>query len=132
MLKQLQGRAEGATLNLMRIVVGLLFWSHGAQKMLGWFGRSRVEDIFSRSGLAGALELIGGFAIMIGLFTRPVAFILSGQMAFAYFISHARGLTLPIENRGELAVLYCFVFLFMAAAGGGRFSVDGLIRKKRK
>ncbi len=87
--------------------------------------------LFSLIGLAGCLEFFGGVAILLGLFTRPVAFILSGQMAVAYFMAHAPNGFWPVQNRGELAVLYAFVFLFLAAAGGGVLSVDGLLRKQK-
>ena len=86
---------------------------------------------FSTHGVAGILEFFGGVAILLGFFTRPVAFLLSGLMAFAYWMSHGSRAFLPILNNGELAVLYCFIFLVLAARGGGGFSIDGWIRKKK-
>jgi putative oxidoreductase len=86
--------------------------------------------LWSLSGVAGLLELVGGFLLLLGLFTRPVAFVLSGLMASAYFIAHAPDDFWPIVNRGELAALYCFVFLYLAAAGGGSWSVDRWLRRK--
>lgn len=123
------------TLNLMRIVFGLMFWQHGAQKLLGWMGGfggepGNTAQLFSMMGLAGVLEFFGGLLILLGLFTRPVAFILAGEMAVAYFTAHGFNAFWPLVNRGETAVLYCFAFLFMAAMGGGRFSLDGKFRQK--
>ena len=119
-------------LSLLRIVSGFLFWLHGAQKLLGLFGGvggGGRADLFSLVGLAGVLEFFGGLLILAGLFTRPVAFILSGQMAVAYFMGHAPQGFWPIVNRGELAALYSFLFLYLAAAGGGPWSLDRLLRK---
>lgn len=119
-------------LSLMRIVTGVLFMQHGGQKIFGFPAPQRYEfDLFSMSGIAGSLELFGGFLIVIGLFTRPTAFILSGLMAFAYFIAHAPQNFWPILNGGELAAMFCFVFLYFTAAGGGKWSADYLRSKKR-
>ena len=120
-------------LSLVRIVSAFLFMQHGAMKLFN-FPAPFMHDVqlFSLIGLAGVLELFGGFLLLIGLFTRPVAFILSGQMAFAYFMAHAPGGFWPILNHGELAVMYCFVFLYFAFAGGGSFSVDCLCKCKAK
>ena len=118
---------------LLRIVTAYLFLTHGASKLLGIPHAAAFDNLqlFSLIGLAGILELVGGVLLLLGLFTRPVAFILCGEMAFAYFIGHAsRGQVLvPMLNRGELAVMYCFVFLFFAAAGAGAWSLDGLRRR---
>ena len=112
-------------LSILRIITGFLFAEHGTQK---WFGypvpRATPIELWTLSGMSGALELVGGTLILVGLFTRPVAFVLSGLMAFAYFIAHAPEGFWPIVNHGELAVLYCFVFLYFAAAGAGPWSVD--------
>jgi putative oxidoreductase len=113
-------------LAVLRIVTALLFMQHGIAKL---FHIPRVAmfdnvELFSLMGLAGVLELVGGALLLIGFLTRPVAFILSGQMAVAYFMAHASKSLWPTLNQGELAALYCFVFLFLAAAGPGRFSVD--------
>ncbi len=114
-------------LSVLRIVTGFLFIQHGGQKLLGYPVPMRSEfDLFSLSGIAGSLELIGGALIIIGLFTRPTAFLLSGLMAFAYFIAHAPQGFWTIANKGELAVLYCFVFLYLSVAGGGSWSLDQL------
>ena len=108
---------------LMRAVFGFLFIFHGLQKMFGLFG-GRTAELVSLRGLAGIIELVAGTMIMVGWFTRPAAFLASGQMAVAYFMSHQPAGTWPIQNRGELAVLYCFAFLYIAARGAGPLSVD--------
>ncbi len=112
-------------LSLLRIVTGFLFIQHGGQKVLGFPAPQHAPfELFSIMGLAGALELVGGFLIVVGLFTRPVSFVLSGLMAFAYFMAHAGQGFWTLLNGGELAALYCFVFLFLSVAGGGEWSVD--------
>ena len=120
-------------LALLRIVTAYLFLSHGTSKLLGVPHVAMFDSlqVFSLIGLAGVLELVGGALVLIGLFTRLAAFILSGEMAFAYFMGHAsKGHALvPMLNGGELAVLYCFVFLFLAVAGAGAWSVDALRRR---
>jgi putative oxidoreductase len=116
-------------LSLFRIVAAFTFIQHGTQKMFGFPAQARVPyELLTRNGAAGLLEVAGGLLLLLGLFTRPVAFILSGLMAFAYFLVHApRGFwTLP--NGGDLAVMYCFAFLYIAAAGGGKWSLDNLLR----
>jgi putative oxidoreductase len=125
---------EQVALNLLRVVTGFLFWQHGAQKLLGFPGGEPITDFFGMTGLAGALELVGGTLLILGLFTRPVAFILSGQMAWAYFQVHAPEAFWPILNGGEMAAFYSFLFLYVAARGGGIASVDGLrqLRRERK
>ena len=116
-------------LSVLRIVTGFLFIEHGTQKWLLFPSGTTRASVESLSGIAGLMELVGGALILLGLFTRPAAFLLSGLMAFAYFIAHAPQGFWPIVNRGELAVLYCFVFLYFAAAGGGPISLDRMIRK---
>lgn len=118
-------------LNALRIVAGFLFMQHGLQKVFGMLGRDQVESFASLAGVAGIMELVGGALIMLGLFTRPVAFLLSGQMAVAYFYAHAPNGFWPIVNRGELAALYCFVWLFFSASGAGKFSLDGWMASRR-
>lgn len=118
---------QDVTLSLLRIVGGFLFWQHGAQKLFGWFGGDTVE-LMSLMGLAGVLEFFGGVLIVLGLFTRPVAFVLSGEMATAYFMAHFPRAFMPIENGGEAAAFFCFLFLFLAAAGGGPYALDALMR----
>ena len=118
-------------LSVLRIVCGYLFFLHGCAKLLHTPHVAMFDnlELFSLMGLAGVLELVGGFLILIGLFTRPVAFILSGEMAVAYFMGHAsRGTPLiPMLNQGDAAVLYCFAFLYLAAAGPGPWSVDAAV-----
>lgn len=119
-------------LSAFRVVTGLLFLQHGTAKYLQ-FPRMPAFDklqTFSPSGIAGIFELIGGALIVVGLFTRPVAFVLSGVMAFAYFMAHAPRGFYPILNQGELAILYCFAFLYLACAGAGPWSADYIARKK--
>lgn len=116
-------------LGVLRIITGFLFTAHGSQKLLNYpVSEHGGVALASFMGFAGALELVGGALILVGLFTRPAAFILSGTMAVAYFTAHAPGGFLPIVNKGELAVIYSFLFLFMSVSGGGAFSLDGLIR----
>jgi len=110
---------------LLRIVAGLAFAQHGAQKLFGLLGGTAVE-LTSQRGLAGVIEFVGGFLIAIGLFTSPVAFLASGEMAVAYFQAHAPRGFWPIQNGGELAVLYCFIFLYFAAVGSGKLSIDSI------
>ncbi|MCC6946499.1 MAG: DoxX family protein [Bradyrhizobiaceae bacterium] len=112
----------------LRIVTALLFIPHGTAKLFGW---PQVEmfanlELFSLVGLAGVLEVVGGVLILIGWFTRPVAFVLSGFMAVAYFLAHAGQAVLPLLNGGELAALYSWLFLYLAVAGAGAWSVDAL------
>lgn len=121
---------EPRILSILRIVLGLLYAQHGLFKIFGFPpGSTPAKPYVLMSlvpGLAGLLELIGGTLVAIGLFTRVVAFILSGEMAFAYFMAHATRAFYPYSNGGELAVLYCFVFLYLAFAGGGPWSLDAL------
>jgi putative oxidoreductase len=120
---------------LLRIVTGYLYLWHGSAKLLAVPHIAAFDklQLFSLMGFAGVLELGGGILMVLGLFTRPVAFILSGEMAFAYFMGHAPSgnVHMPLLNRGELAIEWCFVFLFFAAAGGGAWSVDGVRRPAR-
>ncbi len=112
--------------SLLRIVVAGLFLQHGTAKLLHVPHVASFDNVqlMSLIGLAGVLELVGGALLLVGLFTRPVAFILSGEMAFAYFLAHGPRNLLPILNGGELAAVYCFVFLYFAVAGGGPWSID--------
>jgi putative oxidoreductase len=119
---------SGLFLSVLRIMSGLLILQHGTTKYLSIpEGPMNNTSPMSMIGAAGILELIGGVLLILGLFTRPVAFILSGMTAVAYFYAHAPQGFYPIVNGGELAVLYCFVFLYLAAAGGGPLSVDRII-----
>jgi putative oxidoreductase len=117
------------TLSLLRIVSAFTFSFHGAQKLLGWFGGTRVA-LGSLLGVAGVLELAGGVLLLVGLWSRPIAFLLSGEMAVAYFRQHAPHGLWPVVNHGELAVLYCFIFLYLSAAGPGPISLDRIVRRK--
>ncbi len=118
---------------LLRMVAGYLFLLHGSAKLLGWPHVASFDhvSIASLIGVAGLLELVGGALVMIGLFTRPAAFIVSGEMAVGYFMAHASkgNPLLPILNQGDAAVLYCFIFLFLAAAGPSIGSVDSARRR---
>ena len=117
---------------LLRIVVGLLYLCHGLQKF-GLFGgiNGAAVPLASLFGVAGVIEIIGGALITLGLFTGTVAFILSGKMAVAYFMAHVPAGFWPIQNQGEIAVLYCFIFLYMATQGGGIWSLDARRRDAR-
>ncbi len=119
-------------MGVMRIVVAFLFLQHGTAKLFGVPHIAMFDgmSMMSLIGVAGVLEVVGGSLILIGLFTRPVAFILSGQMAVAYFMAHAPKDWLPILNGGELAVIYCFVFLYFSFAGSGDYAVDAMRCKK--
>ncbi|MBD8906290.1 DoxX family protein [Methylorubrum zatmanii] len=111
-------------LSVLRIVAALIFMAHGTQKILGFPASQMNPPLLSLLGAAGLLELIGGALLLIGLFSRPVAFLLSGQMAFAYFMAHAPKSPFPALNGGDAAILFCFVFLYIAFAGPGPWSLD--------
>jgi putative oxidoreductase len=114
-------------LSLLRIVVGLLFLQHGLSKVFNFPAPSPVPSLSGLLILAALLETVGAALFLVGAYTRIVAFILSGEMAFAYFMAHAPRSSYPIVNAGELAVLFCFIFLYFAFAGGGPLSVDRTI-----
>lgn len=126
------GKLSSWVLSLLRIVIAFLFMQHGGQKLLNYPPGQGTVHLFSQAGLSGFLELVGGGLVLVGLFTRPVAFILSGEMAFAYFMVHARRGFWPIRNGGELAVAYCFVFLFLANTGGGPLALDSIFFRSKK
>ena len=132
------GMASSIAFTLLRIASGLMLVQHGVQKHFGWLWSAErpwggAPDTFSQPWIAGTLEIAGGILLALGLFTRPVAFVLAWLMAFAYFLSHAPRGFWPIMNDGELRALYCFVFLAFAAIGGGPYSVDAMIGgRKRK
>jgi putative oxidoreductase len=127
----------GAAHSLLRVITGALFMQHGVQKLFGlllspdrpWTG---APPVFSQFWFAGVLEVFGGALIVLGLFTRPVAFLLSGEMAVAYFQAHAPRNFWPILNGGEPVVLFCFVFLYLFTAGAGPYSVDAALRGRRR
>jgi len=119
--------------SVLRIVCGFLFMQHGLQKLAGWpvpMPDGATVSLMSQTGIGGVLEAVGGFLLLIGLFTRPVAFILAGEMAVAYFQFHAPGDIWPMVNHGEPAVLYCFIWLYFSAAGAGPWSVDAMMKKR--
>jgi putative oxidoreductase len=130
-------RAKQVTHVLLRVVAGVLLFQHGGQKLFGWFGGmggppGATVQLMSQMGLAGVLECFGGTAIALGLFTRPVAFLLSGELAVAYFQVHQPRSAWPIQNHGEPAALFSFIFLFLAAHGSGGFSLDRLRHLNRR
>ncbi len=122
-MKPILGRVAGPVYALMRIVTGVLFAVHGAQKLFGVLGGSQ-PPMFSQFWFAGVIELVGGLMVAAGFLTSLAAFICSGEMAVAYFQAHAPKGLWPVQNGGELAALYCFVFLYIAARGGGPWSID--------
>lgn len=127
-------RFVAPALSLLRIVAAFLFVQHGTAKFLGVPHVATFDglQLASLGGVAGVLELVGGAMLLLGLFTRPVAFVLSGEMAVAYFIGHVQGkgnVLSPLLNGGEPAVLFCFIFLYLAAAGGGPLSIDAMRRR---
>ncbi len=111
-------------LSILRIVAAILFFEHGTAKLLGFPVTDRSPEFLSLGWIAGALEVIGGPLLILGLFTRPVAFILAGQMAFAYWLAHAPQSIYPLLNNGDAAILFCFIFLYLVFAGPGPWSVD--------
>jgi putative oxidoreductase len=126
-------RFEPPIYAVLRVVAGLLFACHGAQKIFGVFGGGHGGGhLPPLMMVAGWIELAGGLLIALGLFAAIAAFIASGEMAVAYFMGHASHGALPIVNKGELAVLYCFVFLYIAARGSGPYALDALLAKRRR
>jgi putative oxidoreductase len=123
-------RAFPYVLSLVRIVTALLLLQHGLSKFFGWPMAMKTPALFSLYWFAGLIELVFATLLLIGLFSRCAAFILSGELAFAYFIGHAPQGFFPLTNRGEAAVLFCFIFLILAFAGGGPWSVDAMRRKR--
>ena len=127
---------SGKVLSLLRIVTGLMFMQHGTQKIFSFPAEAMGPfNIASQMGVGGVLELVGGALIVLGLFTRPVAFILSGMMAVAYFQMHwafGAASPFPLVNEGELAALYCWVFFYFVFAGPGEWALDNLIGNKRR
>jgi putative oxidoreductase len=129
-------RFEESTLGVLRVMAALMLMQHGVQKLFGWLvppdRPARTLELLSQRGLAGVLEVFGGMLLAFGLFTRPVAFVLSGLTACAYFLSHAPDGFWPILNRGELAAVYCFLFFYLSARGGGFWSLDGVLERRRR
>lgn len=124
-------RFEPPIYALLRVVVGLLFACHGAQKVFGMFGGTGGHDLPPLIMVGGWIELVAGILIALGLFGSIAAFISSGEMAVAYFMAHAPQGPLPIVNKGEAAVLYCFIFLYIAAHGSGPYSLDAMLAQRR-
>jgi putative oxidoreductase len=117
-------------LSILRIVAALIFMEHGTSKLLGFPPSAHSPEMWTLSWIAGLLELVGGALLVVGLFTRPVAFVLSGEMAAAYWMAHAPQGFFPVANGGDAAILYCFVFLYLVFAGPGPWSLDALWRGK--
>ena len=131
-MASLEGRLAALSpylLAVLRVVTALLFIAHGTGKLLGFPALGFQPPLFSLFGLAGVIEIAGGILLVLGLFTRPVAFVLSGEMAVAYFMAHAPQGPFPILNQGESAVLFSFIFLYLVFAGPGAWSVDGMRAK---
>ncbi len=118
-------------LSILRFFAGLLFLEHGLAKLFGFPHVANFDhlQLFSLLGLAGVIEMVGGALVCVGLYTRIAAFIMSGEMAFAYFMSHAPRNSFPLVNGGDAAILYCFVFLYLFVVGGGEWSLDRWWRK---
>ena len=117
---------------VLRIVTGLMFAMHGSQKLFGWPDGKPAVELASLMGVAGIVELVGGLLVAIGFLASWAAFIASGEMAVAYFMVHAPQGPFPLLNKGELAVLYCFLFLYLAAHGAGTWSIDAALMKKNE
>lgn len=130
MADRLQTEWAPRILSILRIVSALIFMAHGTAKLLGFPDSGFRPEAMSLPWIAGVLEIVGGILLIIGLFTRPTAFVLSGLMAFAYWIAHAPKSIYPLLNGGDAAILYCFIFLYIAFAGGGPWSVDEWLKKK--
>jgi putative oxidoreductase len=131
-MDSLLGSLRPLLLSTLRIVSALIFFAHGTQKILNFPPTDRVTELFTLVWFAGVLELVGGALLIVGLKTRITAFVMSGLMAFAYFLAHHPRSIYPVENGGDAAILYCFVFLYIVAAGPGPISVDALLRQLRK
>ena len=129
-IKSSVSRLTPHLLSVLRIVAAFLFIAHGTQKLFGFPAPGPRFELFSMLGAAGIIEAFGGLLMLLGLFARPVAFILSGEMAFAYWMGHAPQSFFPLLNRGDAAILYCFLFLYLAFAGGGAWSLDRAIWRK--
>ena len=119
-------------LSILRIVVALLFLEHGLSRIFGWPSAIPHPPMFTMYWFAGMIELVGSLLVLPGLHTRCAAFVMSGEMAFAYFMAHAPRSFFPALNQGEAAILFCFVFLYLAAAGGGEWSLDRMLRPGAK
>ena len=125
------GRMAPYALSLVRIVVALLFLEHGSAKLLGFPDNGPLRDLFTLSWYSGAIELVGGALLATGLFSRSAAFVMSGEMAFAYFMSHAPNSFFPLINRGDSAVLYCLIFFYFVFSGPGPWSLDAVLARSK-
>ena len=130
-MERFLGKYSSCLYTTLRIITGLMFALHGSQKLFAWPGGTAVMPLASLMGVAGLIELIGGLLIALGFLTSYAAFVASGEMAAAYFKAHAPQGALPLLNRGELAVVYCFLFLYIASQGAGGWSLDAIMRRKR-
>jgi putative oxidoreductase len=131
-LARIQSEWTPRMLSVLRIVAALLFMAHGTQKLLGFPAADFSPETLSLPWIAGVLELFGGAALVLGVFTRPVAFVLSGLMAFAYWMAHAPQSFFPVANGGDAAILFCFVFLYLVFAGPGSWSLDARLGRERR
>ena len=129
-----QSSWQSRMLSILRIVVALLLIAHGTQKLFNFPPAQPPQafSLLSRAGIAGILETVGGLAVLIGLFTRPIAFLLAGEMALAYFTVHLPKSFFPLANGGEASVLFCFIFLYLMIAGPGVWSVDETVETSRR
>jgi putative oxidoreductase len=131
-MERFLGRFSATLYALLRIVAGFLFFQHGLPKLFGGFGSRGAAEFGTQFWFAGIIEVVGGALVAVGLFTSPVAFVAAGEMAVAYFQAHAPRGFWPIQNGGELAALYCFVFLYFAAVGSGKWSLDSVFRRRAR
>ena len=131
MADRLQTQWAPRILSITRIIAALIFMEHGTSKLLGFPVGPFTPEAMTLPWIAGILEIVGGALLLVGLFTRPVAFVLSGLMAFAYWLVHAPQSAFPLLNGGDAAILFCFLFLYIAFAGGGPWSVDAIFRGKK-
>ncbi len=131
MADRLQTELAPRVLSIVRIVSALIFMAHGTDKIFGFpAGKNPPPEFLSQMWIGGWLEIIGGILLVLGLFTRPTAFVLSGMMAVAYWQFHAPQNFYPLLNNGDAAILYCFIFLYIAFAGGGPWSLDAAMRRR--
>ncbi|HEX4408583.1 MAG TPA: DoxX family protein [Xanthobacteraceae bacterium] len=133
-MNSLYAKAESCrpmVLSILRIVAGLLFFEHGLSKLTGWPQPGHMPEFMTLIWFAGCIETIGGALVAVGLFTRIAAVIMSGEMAFAYFMAHNPKSVFPIINGGDAPILFCFVFLYIACAGPGPWSLDAMMGKKQ-